>query len=72
MTINSNNYKELFTTLISGEERFVYIYNNNDLICVCYNRDISDLSSITLINKSKLSVVINKHCIITCDEILIH
>lgn len=68
MKMNVNNYKELLYTLINGSEKIVYMYNRNELICTCYNKDINNITTINLINCKKLHVFIGR-CIINCDEI---
>lgn len=71
MKMNVNNYKELLNTLIDAKnEKFVYMYNKNELICTCYNKDINKIIINELINCKKLYVVVNNHCIISCDEIM--
>lgn len=69
MKMNVNNYKELLNTLINGSEKIVYMYNKNELICTCYNKDIRNITIINLINCEKLDVIIGR-CIINCDEII--
>lgn len=69
MKMNVNNYKELLNTLIKGSEKFIYMYNKNELICTCYNKDIRNITIINLINCEKLQVIIGQ-CIINCDEII--
>lgn len=69
MKMNVNNYKELYTTLIDiKNEKIVYMYNKNELIGTCYNKDIITINE--LINCKKLYIVINNNCIISCDEIM--
>lgn len=69
MKMNVNNYKELFNTLINGSEKIVYMYNKNEMVCTCYNKDINDITTINLINCKKL-YVFSGRCIINCDEII--
>lgn len=68
MKMNVNNYKELLNTLINGSEKIVYMYNKNEMVCTCYNKDINNITTINLINCKKLHVF-NGRCIINCDEI---
>lgn len=70
MKMNVNNYKELLNTLINGSEKIVYMYNKNELVCTCYNKDVNNITINELINCKKLYVVVNNHCIINCDEII--
>lgn len=69
MKMNVNSYKELLNTLINGSEKIIYMYNKNELICTCYNKDIRNITIINLINCEKLHVIIGR-CIINCDEII--
>lgn len=69
MKIDVNNYKKVVNTLINGSEKFVYMYNKNELIGTCYNKYISSITIINLISCNKLHVIINNCCIIDCDEI---
>lgn len=71
MKMNVNNYNELCTSLIDAKnEKYVYMYNKNELICTCHNKDINKITINELINCKKLYVVVNNHCIISCDEIM--
>lgn len=69
MKMNVNNYKELYHTLINGSEKIVYMYNKNEMVCACYNKDINNITIINLINCKKLHVFCGR-CIINCDEII--